>query len=100
MVKLVAFDTEEDLMKLTELSRDELWDAGFDLDDWDAGFQSEIKLHEDPSKEDIKARCYYEGELLYDNSPCYWLVQQMSNYCVGASYIEYGGKHYYMVHHA
>jgi hypothetical protein len=49
MVKLIAFDTEEELMELTGLSEDELWEKGFHLDDWNIGFQSEIKLHTDPS---------------------------------------------------
>lgn len=35
MVKLIAFDTEEELMELTGLSEDELWINGFNLDDWD-----------------------------------------------------------------
>jgi hypothetical protein len=38
MVKLIVFDTEEELMELTGLSENELWKNGFNLDDWDIGF--------------------------------------------------------------
>lgn len=48
MTNLVMFNTVEDLAKLTELSTDNhnqaLWDAGFDLDDWDIGFQTDEQL--------------------------------------------------------
>ena len=44
MINLQMFDTEEDLMKLTGLSHDELWDNDFDLDDWDVGFVSDVPL--------------------------------------------------------
>ena len=100
MVHLIAFQTEENLSELTGLSHDELWDAGFNLDDWDAGFQSDVKLHAEPDKELVEDGTYDKGELLYWDSPCFWLMSQMANYCVGASYTEYKGKHYYMVHHA
>lgn len=42
---ITFFDTNHDLHKLTGLPRDDydkaLWDAGFDLDDWDWGFVSD-----------------------------------------------------------
>lgn len=48
MINLVMFNTVEDLAKLTGLSTDNhnqaLWDAGFDLDDWDIGFQTDGPL--------------------------------------------------------
>ena len=48
MTNLVMFNTVEDLAKLTGLSTDNhnqaLWDAGFDLDDWDVGFQTDESL--------------------------------------------------------
>ncbi len=48
MVNLVMFSTPDDILKLTGLpDRSALWDAGFNLDDWDAGFCSDIKLHKD-----------------------------------------------------
>lgn len=96
MVNLIAFQTSEDLEKITGLSRDELWNVGFNLDDWDAGFQSDVKLHSKGDKCGV-----YECDLEYnDDCPAYWLMMQMSNYCIGADYVEYKGKHYYMVHHA
>lgn len=47
MINLQMFTTEEDLMKLTGLSRDELWENDFDLDDWDVGFVSDVPLEPD-----------------------------------------------------
>lgn len=49
MVKLVSFDTEERLMELTGLSEYELWKKDFSQDGWYIKFQSEIKLHTDPT---------------------------------------------------
>ena len=101
MVHLIAFQTEKDLSELTGLSHDELWDAGFNLDDWDAGFQSDVRLHAEPTEEDIAENYYNRDELIvYDDCPAYWLMMQMNNYCIGADYVEYKGKHYYMVHHS
>jgi hypothetical protein len=101
MVNLIAFDTEEELMELTGLSEDELWENGFNLDDWDIGFQSEIKLHTDPTQEDIDDGEYSSESLIADwDLPAHWLMLQMNNYCVGANYVFLDGRHYYTVHHS
>lgn len=101
MVKLIGFDTSKELEELTGLTHDELWDAGFNLDDWDAGFESEIQLHRTPTKEDIEEYGYSEDSLIVDwGMPLHWLMNQMENYCVGFDYTFYKGKHYYLVHHA
>lgn len=50
MVNLVVFETEEELCELIGLTEDELWQKGFNLDDWEIGFQSEVKLHKTPTK--------------------------------------------------
>jgi hypothetical protein len=40
-------------------------------------------------------------ELIDDyNLPGHWLMMQMNNYCIGANYVFFNGKHYYTVHHA
>lgn len=97
MINLTMFTTEEDLMKLTGLSRDELWENDFDLDDWDVGFVSDVPLttivhdYDDYDDDD-------EWEEPVDDA--YWLVRQMENYCIGYAHIEFNGRHYYMVHHA
>lgn len=44
MLKLIVFETEE-RRELTGLTEHELWQKGFNLDDWDIGFQFEVKLH-------------------------------------------------------
>jgi hypothetical protein len=42
------FDNTDDILKLTGLkTRDELRDTGFNLDDWNAGFCSDTRLHEE-----------------------------------------------------
>lgn len=102
MVKLIGFDTREELSELTGLTVDELWDAGFNLDDWDIGFESETMLHRYPTKEEVEEDYYYsEDTLVVDwDMPLHWLMNQMENYCVGFSYTFCNGKHYYLVHHA
>ena len=56
---------------------------GFNLDDWEIGFQSDVKLHKTPTKKDIE-NGYRENELiaLFD-LPAHWLMSQMNAYCVG-----------------
>ena len=100
MLKLIVFETEEERCELTGLTEHELWQKGFNLDDWEIGFQSEVKLHKTPTKKDIE-NGYRENELiaLFD-LPAHWLMSQMNAYCVGANYVFLDGKHYYTVHHA
>ena len=82
------FDTREDLRELTGLPGDDydkaLWNAGFDLDDWDWGFVSDTPWSED-----------WDG-------PYYqcWLMSRMVEYCVGYDHTEYNGRHYYILHHS
>lgn len=93
MINLKMFNTVEDLCKLTGLSENELYDHGFDTDDWDAGFQSDCAL--------TTRRCDNVGYEYDEPKPgAEWLVWQMDNYCIGYSHSEFEGKHYYMVHHA
>ena len=74
MLKLIVFETEEELCELTGLTEHELWQKGFNLDDWEIGFQSEVKLHKTPTKKDIE-NGYRENELiaLFD-LPAHWLM--------------------------
>lgn len=100
MLNLVVFEIEEELCELTGLTEEELWQKGFNLDDWEIGFQSEVKLHKTPTKKDIE-NGYRKNELiaLFD-LPAHWLMNQMNSYCVGANYVFLDGKPYYTVHHA
>lgn len=79
MVDIVAFTSEDALSELTSLSHKELWEKGFDLDDWDIGFQCDKKI---------------------DETSLWWLENAMSSYCVGYDEVQYNGKYYYIVHHA
>lgn len=86
MIDLKMLTTREDLREITGLLSDNhdeaLWDAGFNLDDWDVCFVSDVPLDDD-----------------WDNE-AWWLVNKMECHCVGYEHVEYNGKHYYMVYHS
>ena len=51
-----------------------------------------------PTADDIQDG-YEEDELIDDyDLPAHWLM--MNNFCVGANYVFFNGKHYYTVHHS
>ena len=79
MIKCTIFTTEDELSKLTGLTHELLWEAGFDLDDWDIGF------------------CC-EKTLTLNNA--IWLLNQMAGYCCGYEEIHYNGNYYYLVYHS
>ena len=96
MIELKMISTEEDLIKETGLTRDELWDAGFNLDDWDTCFVSETRLVEEATKGDYEYGYEY-GEPIDD---AYWLIRRMEGYCEGLREVNYAGKYYYTVYHS
>lgn len=108
MINLIMTGSEKDLEKLTGLDRNGLWDAGFNLDDWDVCFVSDVPLHSRVEVEhhengygDEWDEKHYEMD--YDDTKyddVHWLFMQMDNYCVGFNHVEYNGKHYYTVHHS
>lgn len=88
MLKTVTFfEKEEDLKQLTGLNHDALWDAGFDLDDWDFGFVSDTAWSDQ----------WGWGNGSYME---YWLLNRMESHCVGYRHTEYNGKHYYIAYHS
>ena len=92
MLKMTWFHTDGELLELTKLpSRESLWKAGFDLDDWDFGFVTNKEI-------DNEALGYGWGS----ETPYYehWLLQHAENYCVGYRHVEYKKKHYYMIYHS
>ena len=97
MINMKMFSTVDELSKLTGLPTDNgnqaLWKAGFNLDDWDVGFQCDKPLV-NATGEGEDMRC----EPANDN--CHWLVYAMGAYCCGFREYEYDGKYYYMVYHA
>ena len=99
MVNLKMFNNTDDILKLTGApDRSALWDAGFNLDDWDVGFCSTKKLHKEHAYiSEYDGREYTEYEWIPEAR---WLGWQMENYCVGFNYCKYNGKHYYTVHHS
>ena len=53
-----------------------------------------------PTADDIQDG-YEEDELIDDyDLPAHGLMMQMNNFCVGANYVFFNGKHYYTVHHS
>lgn len=96
MINLRMTDNREDLRAWTGLPADNydeaLWEAGFDLDDWDVCFESDTRLLEEYDEDD-STWTEPKGE-------AWWLVTNMESYCVGFDEVEYNGKWYYMVHHA
>lgn len=82
MIKEITFFSPKDIEAVTGLSRENLRDAGFVLDDMDFGFIL------DESPED--AHPFY----------VYWLLTNAESYCVGCEHVELNGLHYYTVHHS
>ena len=84
MINLRITNNRADIRRWTGLPGDDsdikLWNAGFNLDDWDICIESDTRLVDDPEAE--------------------WLVNQMDMYCCGYNEVEYNGKWYYTVHHA
>ena len=83
MQRVIFFDTREELAKLTGLS---MWNVGFNLDDWDFGFQTETEWNGEWDDE----HPYYES----------WILIRMECHCVGYEHVEHHGKHYYMLYHS
>lgn len=92
MKTVTFFETREELRELTGLPGDNydeaLWDAGFDLDDWDFGFVSDTEWSDRWGWGDGSS--YME----------WWLLLQMENHCVGYQHTEYNGRHYYIAYHS
>lgn len=81
------FESREELRRLTGcLDDNQLWDVGFNLDDWDFGFVSDEPWNDN------------WGD--YGNYYEYWLLDRMKNHCVGYEEVEYNGKYYYMLYHS
>lgn len=108
MYNITMFTTEEELMELTGITDpSQLWEVGFDLDDWDVGFCCDKSLdhackdnaYDIPMPYGISAS-EYDSNHRVANDDADWLVNRMADYCIGYYHVEYNGKHYYTVHHA
>lgn len=80
------FHMEEELSALTGLDHNGLWDAGFDLDDWDWGFVSDTEWSADWNHKIPE----YE----------YTILNWMDARYVGYRHTVYQGRHYYMQYHS
>lgn len=99
LIKITVFETVDELSEITGLSSDELWAAGFNLDDWDIGFCCNQKLHRKPTKPEMDEYDMSENEMVFTDK-AHWLTFQMSNYCAGPSFVQHKNKYYYLVHHS
>lgn len=97
MITLRITDNREDIREWTGLPSDNfdeaLWNAGFNLDDWDICIESDTRLLQEVND---------GGDIGWTEpvSEAWWLVNQMDGYCCGYNEVEYNGKWYYTVHHA
>ena len=92
MENIVFFETDKDLKKLTGVEDfKELWDKGWDLDDWDFGIQTEEEWKEmDPDSDCYEWRCW-------DHYYRYCMEVVMNTFQVG--HYTHNGKHYYFKYH-
>ena len=97
MISLRITDNREDIRAWTGLPSDHydeaLWNAGFNLDDWDMCIESDTRLLMEVHSAGGDTWTEPKGE-------AWWLVNQMDGYCVGYKEVEYNGKWYYTIHHA
>lgn len=124
MVNIKVFTTREEIYQLTGITPNEhdnaLWDAGFNLDDWDFGICIDHpltkkiyrKVHYGSysywdciKKERVIVPDHYseeEEEEVLDGLPFFEerIFNDWANYCVGGSHTEYNGLHYYLWHHS
>lgn len=73
---------------------DKLWDNGFNLDDWDIGFACKEPLGRMVKDDEDDKRQWFEWD-----DDVYWLGMKMENYYVRHHHCEFGGYHWYTVHH-
>lgn len=92
MENIVFFETDKDLKKLTGVEDfKELWDKGWDLDDWDFGIQTEEEWREmDPDSDCYEWRCW-------DHYYRHCMETMMNTFQVG--HYTHNGKHYYFKYH-
>lgn len=74
---------------------DQLWEAGFNFDDWDIGFACREPLqHIETDDEENGGSSWHEW-----NKDVYWLGMKMTD-SYKYRHIYFGGYHWYTVHHA
>ena len=107
MCTVTFFNTVDELLKITGIDTNEkLWDAGFDLDDWDFGFVSDELWDQESVFYEFDHDYGKEKEFTCRESDWsmpqykYWLIDHMSNRCVGYKHTELNGRHYYMAYHS
>ena len=88
MEKVIFFESNKDLLELSGAkSLQELWDADFDLDDWNYGIMVETEWPEMSDDWSPEHKEYREN---------------VYNYMSGWGYVSHGvfnGKHFYFKHH-
>lgn len=100
MIKdITFFHTVEELEAITGLTRGELWDNGFNLDDIDWGIvTTNVNLVEEIIDKGIGLRILtVDG----DNNEPYiiQLLRWMEDYHAGWDYVEYNDRQFFLLHH-
>ena len=88
MEKVIFFESNKDLLELSGAkSLQELWDAGFDLDDWNYGIMVESEWPEMGDDWESNYKEYREDMYYYMSGLCY------------VSHGFFNGKHFQFKHH-
>ena len=93
-LQAIIFDDEKDLQELTGLNHDQLWDSGFDLDDWDFGIVTDKSLTTQYADEFGDWASYVN----YDSIPGGLALMFDACFCI--RHVKYNGKHYTMAYHS
>ena len=98
IANLTLFSTIADLEHLTGLSYEGLWEAGFDLDDFDFGLSSDVPLHTyeraDDWPDSDPGIIAGTGDMAAD-----WIVSSMTHHRGEPLITEYDGRYWYLLHH-
>ena len=108
MLEIITFCDPDDLEEIAGLSRKELWDNNFNLDDCDSVMIiNEERLPLIFEKDEWGYESWHPQndlyELFYDDKisrALFDILESWENYCVGCHYTKYDGKIYISKHHA
>lgn len=103
MLRLTVFTKAEELSRLTGVSCQELWEHGFDLDDWNWGIQALEPLREVHYYDKDDNECTADSpEMEYSEfvwkdgyESFFWKLSRDED----LDCTEYDGKFYYISHH-
>lgn len=99
ILTLQVLGNVDQLKMYTDLTQDQLWAAGFDLDDLDVIFVSDARLHRTGEPDED-----WDGEDIVEApglpAAAHWTARMLFEQPRIMVYHEYEGRHYYMIYHA